>query len=52
MNKCKYNSPQIVCVELDNEISLVLQSDEPPSEPGTSNTLESFKNDPFKTNQA
>jgi len=52
MKKRNYSSPLLESVELDNEISLVLQSDEPPTEPGTSNTLENFKNDPFKSNMA
>jgi len=52
MKKRSYSCPQIECVALDNEISLVLQSGSPPTEPGTSNTLESFKNDPFQTNRA
>ena len=44
-----YNRPEIVCVELDNEISLALQST-PPDGPGETSMLtpEYMKNDPFK----
>lgn len=45
-----YNSPEIDCIELDNEISLALES--PPAGPdeGYLNTQECFNNDLFKTN--
>lgn len=47
--KRTYSAPLIEQVILDNEISLVLQSD--PGEPGASNSItpEYFNNDPFKT---
>jgi len=54
-SKDKYIAPQIEHVELDNEISLVLQSapsGTPPFGPGeTVYAPEYFKNDPFKTNR-
>ncbi len=51
IEKRMYNIPKIVRVELDNEISLVLQS-EPPLGPGEEASLapEYINNDPFKTN--
>lgn len=44
-----YNSPEIVCIELDNEISLALEST-PPEGPGegASLTPEFMNIDPFK----
>ena len=47
--KRMYNSPEIVCVELDNEISLALEST-PPVGPGEGASLapEYMNNDPFK----
>jgi len=44
-----YNAPQIELIILDNEISLVLESD-PPFLPGEkiSNSSETFNSDPFK----
>ncbi len=49
--KLKYSAPVVECIELDNEISLQLESTPPPA-PGESklNTPEYFNNDPFKTN--
>jgi hypothetical protein len=51
-----YIAPDVVCLKLDNEISLILQS-EPPIGPGESlgifgaaSTPNYFNNDPFKTN--
>lgn len=51
-----YIAPDVACVKLDNEISLILQS-EPPIGPGESlgifgaaSTPNYFNNDPFKTN--
>lgn len=44
--KRMYTSPVIVCVELDNEISLVLESS-PPEGPGEG--LGYNKNNPFKS---
>jgi len=50
--KQHYITPLIKCIELDNEISLVLEST-PPGGPGeTLNAPEHFNNEPFKTNQA
>ena len=40
-----YNSPEIVCIELDNEMSLALASEAPPE--GPSETFNSVQN-PFK----
>jgi hypothetical protein len=47
-----YLSPIIECVELDNEISLVLESAPPagPGEPGYIGKIpDCFNNDPFKS---
>ena len=47
-----YIAPSVVQIKLDNEITLVLES-EPPIGPGESNNLkapEYFNNDPYKTN--
>jgi hypothetical protein len=48
-----YISPVIERVELDNEISLALEST-PPDGPGESSVIapEYFNNDPFRINQA
>ncbi len=48
-----YTTPEIVCITLDNEISLQLDS-APPGGPGEGASLspEYLNNDPFKTNQA
>ena len=45
-----YKTPEIVCVALDNEISLALESSPPvgPGE-GTSLATEYINNDPFKS---
>ena len=46
-----YSIPVIMRIELDKEISLILQSDpDPDGEPV--GVLEHFNNDPFKTNIA
>ncbi len=47
--KKKYKAPEIVKIELDNEISLALES-EPPIGPeeGAKLTPEYLKNDPFR----
>lgn len=49
--KRMYNSPEIFCVELDNEISLALESS-PPEGPGEGASLapEYMNNDPFRFN--
>ena len=49
--KRMYNTPEIVCVELDNEIALALEST-PPEGPGDGASLapEYMNNDPFKAN--
>jgi len=48
--KNTYSAPIIERVQLDNEISLVLESVKPdPSEPGIVKVSEHFNNDPFKT---
>lgn len=46
-----YNSPEIVCIKLDYEISLALESS-PPEGPGEYSTLspEYFNKSPFMTN--
>jgi hypothetical protein len=52
-NKNQYTAPKIDRIELDNEISLTLDS-LPPSGPGegASNKVpEYLNNDPFKSNQ-
>jgi hypothetical protein len=52
-NRKIYSAPCIECVELDNEISLVLESPlSDPNEPGVLSSLapEYFNNDPFKIN--
>jgi len=46
--KKNYVAPDITRIELDNEISLVLESS-PDGEP-TRTFLEHFDNDPFKSN--
>lgn len=47
--KLNYISPKLVCVKLDNEISLALQSSPPPGEgEGYNNGPEYLNNDPFK----
>lgn len=49
--KKTYFSPQVVRIQLDNEISLVLASDADPGvEPDWSKVNENNNNDPFKTN--
>jgi len=45
-----YCPPQIERIQLDNEISLSLESDLPAGEPLWSKAPEHFNNDPFKTN--
>jgi len=45
MEKKKYIAPEIEIIELDNEISLALESTAPPA--GPSETLNSIQN-PFK----
>ncbi|MDD4968317.1 MAG: hypothetical protein PHT07_02695 [Paludibacter sp.] len=44
-----YSSPEIEHVKLDNDISLILESDPPNGPNETNNTPEYFKNDPFKS---
>jgi len=48
-----YVTPVMEQVKLDNEISLVLESD-PPTGPNQGSLMapEHFNNDPFKSNQA
>ena len=53
MNTEKHNyiAPQIVCIELDNEIALQLESTPPPAPgEGRLHVPEYFNNDPFETN--
>lgn len=51
--KKEYNSPEIYCIKLDNEISLVLESVNPMGEPGgdgwDSQNLKEIQFDPFKS---
>jgi hypothetical protein len=51
LTRKKYLQPTIVKIELDNEISLALQS-EPPALPGESllKAPDYFNNDPYKIN--
>ena len=50
LTKREYTVPKVECVKLDNEISLVLESNPPVSgkETQNTNTPEYFKNDPLK----
>jgi hypothetical protein len=43
-----YSTPQIERINLDNEISLILESDAPYGEPSWSQNLENNKDNPFK----
>lgn len=45
-----YTTPRVELIELDNEISLTLESDNPEGEPIFTQTPEYSRNDPFKTN--
>lgn len=48
--KKTYSPPQFERIQLDNEISLVLESNNPEGDPTwTSKAPEHFNNDPFKT---
>ena len=49
----KYTAPEIKRIELDNEISLILQSAEPPYGPNeiVKVSPEFFNNEPFHTNK-
>ena len=53
LKKRTYSPPRFICVKLDNEISLVLES-EPPTGPNESlsKAPEYFNNDPFKCNRS
>ena len=50
--KQNYIVPSIELIELDNEISLQLESSTPPKAPGEAKNAapEYFNSDPFKTN--
>jgi len=51
MEKQTYTTPSVECIKFDNEISLQLESLNPPVGPGdetTSNRPEYMNNDPFK----
>ncbi len=52
IDKRDYSQPEIMRVELDNEISLALESNPAPgpNEVMNNNVPEYFNNDPFKTN--
>ena len=45
-----YTTPRVELIELDNEISLTLESDSPEGEPTFTQIPEHFRNDPFKIN--
>jgi len=45
-----YLQPQIICIELDNEISLALESEPPPGPEEGNLDPEFLKNNPFKNN--
>lgn len=49
-DKKSYIAPEMLCIRLDNEISLQLQSSNPPLGPGefVSSSPEYLNNDPFK----
>jgi hypothetical protein len=51
ITKSKYSAPEIKCIELDNEISLILQSD-PPYGPNevVKVSPEFFNKNPFHAN--
>lgn len=52
LRKHKYEKPEANRIKIDNEISLVLQSQSPPSDPWTSSNFQQENNDmnnPFKT---
>lgn len=51
-NKRKYMSPTIGMIKIDNEISLNLQSADPPYAPNESmlHSTDYFRNDPFNAN--
>lgn len=50
-SKRNYFSPTIMEIQLDNEISLILQSDQSPDgDPTFSRNNDYFNNEPFKTN--
>lgn len=50
-SKRSYKTPRIELIELDNEISLILESDSnPDGEPTFTQGKEYFMNDPFKMN--
>lgn len=46
--KKPYNAPRIERIKLDNEISLVLESNQPSGEPNWTKAPDYFNNDPFK----
>jgi hypothetical protein len=55
IEKREYSAPLIERIQLDNEISLALEStpsDVPPLGPGGFGQAEHFNNDPFHTNIA
>lgn len=49
--KRAYITPNVISIKLDNEISLILQSDNTPEgDPNFTSTPHYFNNDPFKSN--
>jgi len=48
--KRTYSTPEVLCIKLDNEISLALESNEPDIDPTF--TSQNFNNDPFKNGMA
>lgn len=50
-DKCLYATPTVICIKLDNEISLALASS-PPIGPEVDATPMHLSNDPFKADKA
>ncbi|MFZ4726247.1 MAG: hypothetical protein ACOYMD_12460 [Paludibacter sp.] len=48
--KRAYSSPDVICIKMDNEISLALESANPDGDPTFSSNQQFFINDPFKSN--
>jgi hypothetical protein len=51
ISKSIYCQPQIVCIELDNEISLALESTPPPGPGETNATISQPTMNPFRDNK-
>jgi hypothetical protein len=48
--KRAYCTPDVICIKMDNEISLALESANPDGDPTFSSNQQFFNNDPFKSN--